>query len=186
MDDTKNNWSAYLGKNIENLRRAKEISQQDLANFSKVPRSTIANIESGSSNPSLGNLIPIAKALQISIDELISPPFSDTVLVKAKDLPYRIKGGGDVKIFNMLLDTTPGIHLERFELEAGAHFKGNPHLRGTKEYFSCFTGTFTIYVNGEKFTLHSGDVLKFAGDQGHSYANSGQNKAIGFSVVLIA
>ena len=44
----------------------------ELATLSGVPRPTIANLESGSANPTLGVLVRIASSLQVSIEQLIA------------------------------------------------------------------------------------------------------------------
>ena len=71
------------------------------------------------------------------------------------------------------------------ELSPGSHIKGVPHIQGTKEYFSCFQGSFRISIAGESYQLKKGDLFIFPGDQNHSYFNEGTATAIGFSVVSI-
>ncbi|MHB8813093.1 MAG: helix-turn-helix transcriptional regulator, partial [Steroidobacteraceae bacterium] len=43
----------YLSRNLLALRHARSLTQESLAKASALPRSTIANLESGSGNPSL-------------------------------------------------------------------------------------------------------------------------------------
>lgn len=58
---------ATLGKNIQECRKAKKMSQNDLAEKAKFNRSALASIESGKRNITILNLKQIADALEVGI-----------------------------------------------------------------------------------------------------------------------
>ena len=61
-----------ITKNLRKLRETKRLSQEKLARLADVANNTIVKIEAGKNqNPTLDTLKKIAKALEISIDELI-------------------------------------------------------------------------------------------------------------------
>lgn len=61
-----------LAQNLKKLRENKSLSQDRLAKLADVANNTIIKIEQGGNiNPTLDTLKKIAKALDISIDELI-------------------------------------------------------------------------------------------------------------------
>ncbi|MBT4552332.1 helix-turn-helix transcriptional regulator [bacterium] len=61
-----------LQSNIKKLRKQHNLSQEKLARLSDVANNTIIKIEAGENkNPKLETLQKIAKAFDISIDELI-------------------------------------------------------------------------------------------------------------------
>ena len=61
-----------ITKNLRKLREAKELSQEKLARLADVANNTIIKIEAGKNqNPTLYTLKKIAKALEISVDDLI-------------------------------------------------------------------------------------------------------------------
>ena len=61
-----------LGQNLKKLREKKGLSQDRLAKLADVANNTIIKIEQGENeNPTLATLKKIAKALDISVDELI-------------------------------------------------------------------------------------------------------------------
>ncbi|MDP3770331.1 MAG: helix-turn-helix transcriptional regulator [bacterium] len=61
-----------LAKNIERLRRAKGLSQEKLARSADVANNTLIKMESGENeNPTLDTLKKVAKALDVSVDDLI-------------------------------------------------------------------------------------------------------------------
>ncbi len=62
-----------LANNIMRLRKQKGLSQERLARLSDVANNTIIKMESGENdNPTLETLRKVAKALDVSVDELIS------------------------------------------------------------------------------------------------------------------
>ena len=62
-----------ISKNLRKLRETKGLSQGKLARLADVANNTIIKIEGGKNdNPTLDTLKKIAKALEISIDDLTS------------------------------------------------------------------------------------------------------------------
>lgn len=60
-----------LGNKIRKIRRKKKISQEQLAFESDLHRTYISDIERGSRNVSIKNIEKIAKALKVSLKELM-------------------------------------------------------------------------------------------------------------------
>jgi len=62
-----------ITKNLRKLRETKGLSQEKLARLADVANNTIIKIEAGKNkNPTLETLRKIAKALGVSVDELIN------------------------------------------------------------------------------------------------------------------
>lgn len=62
-----------LANNIMRLRKQKGLSQEKLARLSDVANNTIIKMESGENdNPTLETLRKVAKALDVSVDNLIN------------------------------------------------------------------------------------------------------------------
>ena len=74
----------HVGKNIQRLRNAINISQKVLADRTDLSDSHIAQIEQGVKTPSLGALSIIAKALNVNEDELVKPCEDDLYDEKQK------------------------------------------------------------------------------------------------------
>ena len=65
------NSAIKLGENIRRIRLEKNMTQGDLCRKLEVDRAYMSNIESGKKNPTLSTIDRIAKALNVSIEELI-------------------------------------------------------------------------------------------------------------------
>ncbi len=66
------NYLISLGKRIKNLRLEKKISQTEIAYRCGFDKSNYNTIESGKRNPTVLSLLKIAKALDVSIEELFN------------------------------------------------------------------------------------------------------------------
>lgn len=186
MDNLLDNLSKDLAENIIYLRKKQGLSQIQLAKRANIPRSTLTYLESGTSNPSLQNLIKISLALQVSIEELIRSPRSEVKLIKAQDVPLEKKSKNKVFVEKILPDPIPGMEIDRMTFSPNSRFKGTPHIEKTKEYLYCSSGSVRVYVKKQHFDLQEGDVLAFPGDSPHAYENlSNIKKATCFSVVAL-
>ncbi len=65
------NNSKKLGQNMKKIRLAKQMSQGDICRKLGVDRAYISNVESGNKNPTLSTITKLAKALGVSVDELL-------------------------------------------------------------------------------------------------------------------
>ena len=178
--------SKYLAENIQTLRKARSVTQNELAEIAGVPRSTITHLESGEGNPSLINLAKVSAALQVSIEELLAAPRAEVQLIHGSELPIMKRAQGTTLIYKLLPDPIPGMEMDRMELSPGSRFGGIPHVAGTREYLTCIEGEVRVYVAGSSYQVGPGDVLAFQGHQPHSYHNPGSKKAICISIVVLA
>jgi transcriptional regulator with XRE-family HTH domain len=183
MAMTDNMIAGYIAQNLRQLRQSRNLTQEQLARLSGVPRPTWSNLESGAANPTVSVLAKVAAALQVPVEELISPPKAQAKLYRADSIPRKQRGG--VLIRKLLPDYLQGLELDRMELPPGSQMAGNPHLLGTREYLACESGQVELVVSGDKYELSPGDVVVFRGDQKHSYANRGAKVAVAYSAVIL-
>lgn len=185
-DDERGAVAAHLARNLASLRHTRTLTQDTLARHAGVPRSTIANLESGAGNPSLVVLVKVAQALGVPIDELLASPRAMIRRWPAAELASRQKGRG-VTIRDLVPEPVPDEMMEVLDFAPGAVMGGTPHLPGTREFFTCLDGRVCLIVAGERHVLESGDVLAFPGNLPHSYQNGDPLAAArGVSVVVLA
>jgi len=174
---------AYLARNVKQLREARNLSQEQSARLSGVPRATWANLESGTANPTVLVLTKVAAGLQVSVEELLSPPRATFKFYPVSAL--QSAGRGSVQVRKLLPDSIHNMELDRMELPPGSRMTGIPHRTGTREYLTCETGEVVLTVSEETLRLTPGDVVVFRGDQKHSYANPGNRTAVAYSIVVL-
>jgi transcriptional regulator with XRE-family HTH domain len=178
--------ASHLARNLVNLRRTRGLTQDMLARDAGVPRSTIANLESGEGNPSLAVLVKVAQALAVPIDELLASPRAMVRHWSADEVTLRTKGRG-VSLRPLVPEPVPDSMMDVMDFAPGAIMGGTPHLPGTREFFSCIEGRVRITVAGDAFEVGTGEVLAFPGNLPHSYQNTdGVAPARGVSIVILA
>ena len=178
--------ASHLARNLVSLRHTRALTQDGLAKAAAVPRSTIANLESGDGNPSLAVLVKVARALGVPIDELLASPRAMVRRWPADEVATRVKGRG-VNIRALVPEPIPDEMMEVMDFEPGAVMGGTPHLPGTREFFTCLDGKVNLMVAGDRYSLAAGDVLAFPGNLPHSYQNADAlAPARGVSVVVLA
>ncbi|TMH31026.1 MAG: helix-turn-helix domain-containing protein [Betaproteobacteria bacterium] len=177
---------AHLARNLVSLRHARALTQNALAKAARVPRSTIANLESGEGNPSLVVLVKVANALDVPIDELLAPARAKVRKWSAPEVAAHSQGRG-ITVRPLIPEPVPEEMLNVMQFAPGGATRGTPHLPGTREFFTCLGGQVTIFVAGDRYDLSAGDVLAFPGNVPHSYQNpDAQREAHGVSVVILA
>jgi len=181
MSDIRKN----LGESLDYLRKARGLTQEQLAKISGIPRTTLSHIESGEGNPSLTTLSKLALALGIPYEELLSAPRSACILMRSHELKKHQRAQGKVHKVELLPRPIPGLQFERLELQAYALLVGTPHLKGTREYFTCTKGRMAVVIEGSEYILETGDVLAFLGDRKHTYKNLEATESQGISIVAL-
>jgi len=176
--------ASNLADNICALRKARGLTQAQIAKTAGVPRPTWANVESGSANPTLQVLLKISGALQVSLEELLAARRPTAKLYRRAELPNRTRG--KVSVQKLLPEPLVGLDMERLVLPPGAGMRGVPHTPGTREYLTCEQGSIQLSESGEVWRLEPGDVVVFRGDQNHGYRNPGKTTAVAYSVIALA
>jgi transcriptional regulator with XRE-family HTH domain len=178
--------SRHLARNLISLRHARSLTQDALAAAASLPRSTIANLESGEANPSLAVLMKVAGALAVPIDELLAAPRAK-VRHWAAESVTRLQRGRGVVERPLVPEPVPQELMSVMDFLPGAVMAGTPHLPGTREFFTCLDGRVSLFVAGDRHELQAGDVLGFPGNVAHSYQNPDPERgARGISVVVLA
>lgn len=177
--------SKNLGLSLEYLRKARGLTQAQLARISGIPRTTLSHMESGEGNPSLKTLSKLALVLGVAYEELIMRPKPACMHVRRNELPKRQRSQGKVTKVELLPRPIPGFQFERLELIASALLVGTLHPKGTREYFTCTKGKISVAIEGEKYHLDEGDVLTFPGDRKHMYKNLLDKLSEGISIVAL-
>src|SRR5512138_1233778 len=111
--------AAHLARNLVAFRHVRNLTQGALAKAAGVPRSTIANLESSSGNPSLTVLVKVANALGVPIDELLASPRAKVRKWSSEELGSQSTGRG-VTIRSLIPERVPDEVLNVMDFAPGA------------------------------------------------------------------
>src|SRR6188768_1708083 len=78
MDDAMSRALDAVGPRLKNLRLSRTLTLTDLAEDTGISSSTLSRLEAGLRRPTLEQLLPLARAYGLTLDELVdAPPTGD-------------------------------------------------------------------------------------------------------------
>ena len=164
-----------IGANVKAVRERKKLTLDAAAQQTGVSRSMLAQIEKGDVNPTISVLWKIANGYRVSFTSLMEEDPGAPLLIRADAVEPLVEDGG--RYFNYpAFPFQDDRHFETYRIcvRPGGSLDAQPHMAGTEEYVTVFSGEVEISAGDERFTLATGDSLRFRADTEHSYKNSGE------------
>jgi transcriptional regulator with XRE-family HTH domain len=163
-----------VGANLALLRKARNLSLDQLARQSGVSKSMLRQIEIERSSPTISVLWKIANGLRV--------PFS--ALLTRKPTPTEVTdftAGGTIKSgkrgyrLHPLVAFQPERPLEIYyvEIDAGVRFEGEPHQGAARETVLVLDGSIAVTVGDARSEARASQLLQFPAGQPHRYENTG-------------
>ncbi len=176
-----------ISDGIKMLRVQHKLTQTKLANLAGIPRATLANMESDSSNPSISLVVKVAQALGVTVDDLISRKKSANITeVERVDMPVLHLDDGRFASTKASPISTQNVQVNDISMMPNCYCKGVPHPEGSHELFLCLEGTATVEVQGEKHLVEAGNLIYFHGHLPHYYGNDSLKPVHAVAVVYMS
>jgi transcriptional regulator with XRE-family HTH domain len=155
---------------VRGLRSARSWTLDELAARSGISRRLIVQIEQAQANPSIGTLLRLADAFEVTLSELLPEPPTATTGIRPAGEEVRLWSGPRGGAGSLLSNHGP-LELWTWTLRPGESHESEAHHAGTVELLTVTTGTLQLDVGGESFTLSSGDSGWFEATEAHAYRN---------------
>ncbi|WP_026940574.1 XRE family transcriptional regulator [Hellea balneolensis] len=167
-----------LGQTILRLRTADKMSLGDLSESSGVAKSMISQIEKNEANPSLATLSRLSQALGTSVQAIVSSGNSGSALVQKsaiQDTPLLQSEDGlcELRIIGSI-DTVQWVQWYDFRAKPHGILESSAHPEGSVENLTILSGEAEVRVEGERWTVKSGETLRYKADRTHSIKNAGE------------
>ena len=181
--------SEKLGATIARLRKAESLSLGELSEMSGVAKSMISQIEKNETNPTVATLSRLSQALGTSVEAMFGAPASGAALVqhaRVQDIPVLTSDDGlcTLRIIGSP-DTVQFVQVYDFRAEPGGTLESSPHPDGSIENLSVLSGTLTVRIGEERWTVREGETLRYRGDRAHSISNESDAPAHATMVNLL-
>ncbi|MBS6642728.1 MAG: helix-turn-helix transcriptional regulator [Clostridiaceae bacterium] len=168
-----------VAKNIKRLREENKLSMEELSKLSGVSKSMLAQIERGEGNPTLSTLWKISNGMKVPFDALTVWPKNPYEIVKTAEIQPLLEDGGKVRNYSVFPDDeNRRFAVYYLELEKESYWESEPHLKGTTEFITVFSGTIEICADGQRFVIAAGENIRFKADTVHSYRNIRSETAV--------
>ncbi len=162
--------------NVKKIREQKKLTLDSAAKQTGVSRSMLAQIEKGDVNPTISVLWKIANGYKVSFTSLLDGNREETLLIRADDVaPLAEDQDRYLNYPAFPFQESRLFETYRIEIKPGGFLAAQPHMAGTEEYITVFSGTAEICTCQERFLLFPGDSLRFRADEEHSYKNAGED-----------
>ena len=162
---------------LRRLRQAQSLTLAQLADQVGVTASALSQIERGSSEPTLGTLWRLGRALNASLFDFFAGQEAPTVdvtragdrtVVEFERFRYEV----------MARSAQRGIDLFTLRLEPGAGPVRDPVSHAGEEAGMVVEGTMDVVVAGASYRLGPGDAIWFVSGQPHTFAAVGDEPCL--------
>ncbi len=171
---------AELGKTIQRLRKAYNLSLGELSEQSGVAKSIISQIERNETNPTLSTVIRLSRALDTTVDEVLRGETSSLFVehqtksgipkLESEDGLCRLAIVGPLNLVDSF---------QWYDFHAKPHgvLESEPHPQGTIEHLYIVTGEIEVTAGAEVKVGKQGEAIRFRADVPHRIVNLGASEA---------
>lgn len=168
---------AAVGPRLRALRQQRGTTLTQLAELTGISVSTLSRLESGSRKPTLELLLPLARAYQVALDELVDAPATGDPRVRPKPivrhgvthLPLSRRPGG-LQAFKQIFPPDP---------TAGGR---SPQVHEGYEWLYVLSGRLRLVLGDRDLILTPGEVAEFDTRIPHLIMNPGPGTAEALSL----
>jgi transcriptional regulator with XRE-family HTH domain len=163
--------SGQLGKTIQRLRKAYNLSLSELAEQSGVAKSIISQIERNETNPTLATIWRLSQALDVSIERVLASADEEPFVEKLarRDTPYIVSDDGKMRLSIIgWIKTVEWLQWYDVSAEPGGSLESEGHQRGALECLSVLAGQAEVDVAGVVETAKAGETLRYRCDRPHT------------------
>ncbi|MCG2623176.1 XRE family transcriptional regulator [Arthrobacter sp. I2-34] len=156
MDETDRTLKA-VGPRLKHLRQGRDITLNDLADETGISISTLSRLEAGLRRPTLEQLLPLARAYGVTLDELVDAPPTGDPRINLRPIPTN-----DGRTILPLSRRPGGIQAYKFILPAGRD-DDEPDLRTHEGYDWAFVlnGKLRLVLGQYDLILKPGEAAEF-------------------------
>ena len=177
-----------LGKTIQRLRKAYNMSLGDLSEQSGVAKSIISQIERNETNPTLSTVYRLSRALDTTIDEVLRTDGKEVFLehqlksgvpiLESQDGLCRLAIAGPLNLVEQ-------VQWYDFRARPKGVLESDPHPQGTVEHIYMLAGEIEGTSGEETTRAKLGETLRFRGDLPHRIVNVGEGEAHATMVLVL-
>ncbi|MCR6487513.1 XRE family transcriptional regulator [Amycolatopsis sp. OK19-0408] len=167
MDETIDRALDAVGPRLKRLRQQRETTLTALAEQTGISASTLSRLEAGLRRPTLEQLLPLARAYGVTLDELVDAPATGDPRVHLR--PIAGENGATV----LPLTRRPGgIQAYKFVLPAGDD-QPNPRTHEGHDWVYVLNGTLRLVLGEHDLLLKAGEVAEFDTRTPHWFGATG-------------
>lgn len=168
-----------VGPRLKHLRQRRDITLNDLAEEKGNSTSTLSRLEAGLRRPTLEQLLPLARAYGVTLDELVDAPPTGDPRINLRPIPT-----SDGRTILPLSRRAGGIQAYKFLLPTGRD-GARPDLRTHEGYDWAFVlnGRLRLVLGERDLVLEPGEAAEFDTRTPHWFGATGSGPVEFLSLV---
>ncbi|MBP1326447.1 transcriptional regulator with XRE-family HTH domain [Leucobacter exalbidus] len=172
-----------LGARVRQLRKLRHMNQQQLAERAGVTPGFLSQLERGKTGATVATARRLASALGIRFTQLFDTDHSDTVLLRARDLPeLGLTEGYSKRLLSP--PAHPNVEIYSITLQPGQSSGEANYVYGdADEFLMCTHGRLSVTIGSDEHQISEGDVLQFRSSSPHRMNNRTDESASAMIVV---
>ncbi|WP_067542159.1 helix-turn-helix domain-containing protein [Nocardia crassostreae] len=155
MDDIDETLDA-VGPRLRALRKQRQTTLADLSAATGISVSTLSRLESGSRRPTLEQLLPLARAHGVTLDELVDAPLTGDPRVHLRPIKHNhmtmvplTRRAGGIQAYKMVIPAR------------SRHQEPDPKVHEGYEWMYVLNGRLRIVLGEHDFILAPGEAAEF-------------------------
>lgn len=186
VSETTEKTLAMIGQRIRDLRKARGMTLQALAEVTGLSSSMLSLVERGLASPSIGSLIVISDALGKSMSALVSESHdtADNLVSRARDAQVvRTATGVIRRVMKEDIANSVTVAVNEYAPQTGS--SDQPLSHEGYEYGIVLEGMLIVEVEDSSHLLYVGDLISYASRRPHRIWNPGPATArtVWFNIV---
>ena len=181
----------HLGPRLQQIRKKKRLTLDELAALSGVSRSMLSQIERAQTNPTFSTLWNLTRALGVDLSELVkghSGAHAAAITVLPAHFTPEIRTADGSCLLRILSPAANAGGFEWYELmvRAGGALVSEPHPTGAVEHLTVLEGALEVQTGEEETTLvPAGATARYPADLPHALRNTQETLARALLVVVL-
>ncbi|MGW4161321.1 helix-turn-helix domain-containing protein [Streptomyces sp. NPDC004788] len=168
-DDRLDDVLSEVGPRLRRIRRERGATLAELSASTGISVSTLSRLESGQRKPSLELLLPIARAHQVPLDELVGAPPVGDPRVRAKPIVR------DGRTLYPLTRQPGGLQAYKMVQEPGAEVP-DPRVHEGYEWLYVLSGRLRLVLGEHDVVLGPGEAAEFDTRVPHWFGPAGERR----------
>ena len=166
VDDSTDRTLTAVGPRLKQLRQRRDITLSDLSEETGISTSTLSRLEAGLRRPTLEQLLPLARAYGVALDELVDAPPTGNPRINLRPIPC-----ADGSTILPLTRRPGGIQAYKFVLPTGRD-DAEPDLRTHEGYDWVYVlnGRLRLVLGEHDLILEPGEAAEFDTRTPHWFA----------------
>lgn len=156
MDDELGDTLNAVGPRLRALRLRREMTLSDVTEKTRISMSTLSRLESGGRRPTLEQLLPLARAFGVTLDELVDAPATGDPRVHLRPVKMRdmtmlplTRHAGGIQAFKLVIPGT------------AKRLEPDPQTHEGYEWMYVLNGQLRLVLGEHDLEMASGEAAEF-------------------------